>query len=714
MNESDMPANVPEDQVAVADNVEFFYSSLGERRLGCMPIDITDSELQVGTVGVHLAENFPTNDITEPEYWGITANVDDSAFMGRYFAGAWSRVVPDDPIIASAPDIYHIRSQPLNGNMFFAYPNSGLTSEVDVTGRVHVWDGASLRRAGLRQPSEAPTAADEGSGAYPATVRYFRIRYIARNGTAVLRRSEPSASLAFTPSGSGAGATVTRPGLIDEGETDWELEASTDDAFYYTVQTIAASVTTATDTTDLSTQVYADEGPLSEDIGTYDLLPNARFLAADADRLLLGGHWTDQALQSRVMWTPVFSDPGAGNDERLPLSTGGDNFVDLDNYEGGALTAISQMSNGTWYAFKWSQIYRLTRTGDILHAYDPVCISKTRGALPESVTTGVDEAGRACLYFADPSIGPCMLGAAGLREITGLRSTWKRVNVNSGVIPCRVVYYPDKQQVIWWFAADSADTPNLGWKLQVNQMQAAEAGSVRGAWSLVSGVLATATSAAIWHETTEEEGVVRLRARPFIWLLARDEDHNLPTVQRCDCLDTDDDEPYCACLLSRPYYQAGIANFWGVMNVAILGTASLTAAVAIGLVRDFGIEETGETIDLVPTGFQTFTMRRIDNLDMSESQAIQFRVGDECCRTSDGLNTTTTNVSQPVCISPLDGVAILNGSVVDDSTGDTIQDGSIEFIVFDQDGIAVGVPIVGVISGGAAVVDYPLPPNAGL
>lgn len=695
MDDSDLPAGLADDQCALVENVELFYSTLGERRLGCMPIDLTASGLTIATIGVHLTEYLPTNDITEPEYWAIAATVDDLAVMARYFSGAWSPVVPADPIVPSSPEIYQIQSQSLNNKLFFTYLND--------VGRVHLWDGAKFRRAGLAEPPDPPTAIDEGVGTYPATVRYFRYRYIEQQGTVIVRRSEPSESVTFTPSGSGDGATITRGSIIGEGETHWELEASTDDAFYFRVQTIPVATTTATDTTDLTTQVYADEGPVSEPIGEYLLLPSAKFIAADADRLLLGSHWTDPALQSRVMWTPVYADPGAGNDERLPLATGGDNYVDLDNAEGGGLTNISQMTNGTWYAFKWSQIYKLSRTGDLTHAYDPICISKARGAMPNSVTSGVDEAGRSCLYFLDPSIGPCSIGAAGLRDHQGLKNTWTRVNVSAADIPCHVVFYPDKQQVHWWLSVDGVDTPNFKIVLQVGQIQQTVSGSATRGWGLATGVQATATASAIWHETTNENGVDRLRARPFVWLLARDEDHNLPSIQRCDVLDTDDDAEYCALLLTRPYLQTGLLNNWGVMAVALLATPSATAELVIALVRDFGVETRAWANDLVPDGAQTFVMRRIDNSSMSEAAAIQFLIGDAC--SVNGITSTKTDTPDRLeCYSPSE---LYIEADVTTLAGDPVTTGTATISVFDDDGHIVGMPVTGLVVDGVCLVGYP-------
>src|SRR5574343_729775 len=67
----------------------------------------------------------------------------------------------------------------------------------------------TMRPTGLKPPDSAPTAANAGSGSYAATLRYYKVAFtLQRSGTTVLR-SELSAALSFTPSGSGASVTVT-------------------------------------------------------------------------------------------------------------------------------------------------------------------------------------------------------------------------------------------------------------------------------------------------------------------------------------------------------------------------------------------------------------------------------------------------------------------------------------------------------------------------
>jgi len=465
-------------------------------------------------------------------------------------------------------------------------------------------------------------------GEYTGT-RWFRTRWIEKNAEGqILRRSEPSEETKFRPSPASAGAVIARQALANEGETHWEVEASSDGADFFRIATVPIGTATYTDTTNLEIEQYADLGPASESIGTYLLQRSVRFLAADADRLLMGGHWTDAALKSRVAWTPVFADPGVGNDERLPLATGGDNFVDLDNYDGGGLTGISQMANGTWFAFKWHAIYKMSRTGDITHAYDPICVSKTRGALPDSIVGGVDENGRPCLYFLDPAVGPCMVGAGGIRDILGLRNTWNTITTMPEGVTCRAVFYQAKQQVHWWIPVNGASRPTLKLVLQVNAMQGASGNAVQGSWALANGLLATATAAAMWHETTVEDGVERPRYRPFAGLAQDDDVESTELIQRCDALDDDNGVDYHSVILSGAYAIVGVLNQWGTMASAFVASASDTISLLFSHIRNLGTETNSSTRDLSPEASEPYVIKTIDDIDMSEAKTVQFQVED--------------------------------------------------------------------------------------
>lgn len=619
---------LPEDQCVTANNVEFWYSSLGERRAGTNTFDITNSTFSTTAVIVHLRRWFPQNDPRQCSLWGIGANPGTNLVIASTGVNTpvWNAPVsPADAFNTSEPDIYNIQSQVLGDLVFFAYHSA--------VSRLHVWDpnnGQQLRRVGIAPGTNAPTAADEGSGTYSGT-RYFRVRFERESsplgGSITTVRSEPTPAVTFTPSGSGKGATVTRPALPGEGETHWTLEASLDNVTFYRLTTQLAATTTVNDEVPLTTG-YSTNGPVSESIGAYLLIPSAKFLAVDGGRLLYGGHWTDVTQQSTVGFTPPQNDPGVGNSERAPIVTTGGQPVNytliLDNYEGGPLTGISNAINGVWYAFKWNRIYQLTRTGDPTNPYSVFTLSNTRGAIPGSIFQGMDENGSAAIYFLDPQMGPSRLGPFGLQVLTGLRTTWARVNLSATNKICHGIYYPAKQQAHWWVAVDGANSPNFKLIIQVSEVQTINnwGGAARG-WSTADGLISQAYCAELYTETVQVNGKQVLSERPFIGLPGPN------FIQRCDVGTTDNGVPYNAVILTRPYLIRGLLNRWGEMTCALLGVTGNGSNVTVRLIRDFGVETSQAVVAvLTPQSTESEVIAVLDNLAMSSARTISFQFSD--------------------------------------------------------------------------------------
>ena len=239
-NDTDPPISLANDQVVSARNVEFTVSTLGERRRGGEAIDLTGSGLESHSRVTWMHRHLPTTDETEAEFWALGVTNAASYALARKDT-AWSNPTFDDAPLLNNGGEYKFQAVTLHGKMFLAY-----RSAVD---RLHVWDGTTLRRAGLAGPTAAPTAANSGSGSF-ATTRYYRVRWVYMSGSTVLRRSEPSDSVSITPSGTGAGILVTRPATTgsDGDETHWEVEASTDNANFYALSSAILATTTYTDT----------------------------------------------------------------------------------------------------------------------------------------------------------------------------------------------------------------------------------------------------------------------------------------------------------------------------------------------------------------------------------------------------------------------------------------------------------------------------------
>ena len=611
LNDTDAPNALADDECTVATNVEFFSSMLGERRNGCGPLTITSSGLDAEGETCHISQWFPTNKIDTPEFWAIACTPGVSAVWARRdINGVWSAVVPGDPLHFDAPGVYEVQTQALNGKYFFAYRSA--------QDRLHLWNGTTFRRTGLAQPAPL-TAIDDGLGTF-TSIRYYRIRYVEQVSGVVVRRSEPSTTLTFTPSTTGSGAEITRPALLSEGETHWELEASLNNADFYKHSVQVTNTTTVWDTT-LHTVGYA-AGLLSESIGTYQLQKSAKFLTVDGDRLITGGHWTDTTLQSTVTWSPVQNDPGVGDDERLPF--GINNTITLDNYDGGGLTGIVSSTYGSWYAFKWAGIYKFVRTGDLERAYDVITISKTSGAIPGSLVRAVDKSGATYIYFLDPVLGPSRIGPGGLQVIRGIRKTWGRVYLQAASIVARGLFYPFKQQIHWWVAVDGSDTPNLKLILQSSELQPLGPGEVGKGWSLATGRITEARAVAILTEKVSINSVTRSSTRPFIGLTSPDD------IQRCDTERTDAGIEYVATVRTHPFLLTGLLRNWGAMEAAVLAVANASYSILVKFIRDFGTETNTlkSAASLAPVGAETLVIKDFDDLVMSEARSIQVEFTD--------------------------------------------------------------------------------------
>lgn len=611
-NDTDPVTSLSPDQCVLAENVEFHCSSrseqttIGTRRAGTSAVT---TPITAGHAVTLLHRHLPTTDETAAELWVVSLG--GGAITIRYKDTAWTTATQTNTFTATGTYAYNVRMQSLHGKLFIA----GKTS----VNRLHVRDAAStsIRMSGLAEPA-APTAANTGAGTFSGT-RYYRVRYNVTSGSTVLRRSEPSDVLTFAPSGSGSAARVTKPASISESETHWELEASLDNVNFYRIATTVVGTTTYDDSVAFSTGYANTAGTvLSEDSGDYDLLHSAKYLAADDDRLLLGGSWEDEALSARVAWTPVKNDPGVGNDERSPIDT--DNFVDLNTYEGGELTGLSKTINGYIFAFKWNHIYQLTRTGQRTRAYSAHAVSKQRGALPDSIVEGLDQNGKPALYFLDPEVGPCRIGEGGVQTCgMDIHNTWDGVNKGATVV-ARALYYPESAQVHWWMSTGVNTTPDTLIVLHVDQTRQTPDGVRRG-WVKFTGGRAAAISACMFANNIEDNAARSRVLRPFIGKTDG-------TIHMCDTGTTDSGTAFAARIRTAPIIVSLLRKL-GVMDAAIVAKAASGVTVVAKVIRNFGEETKSYDVLLTPDGSEDPVIKFIDNFTIAEANAIQFEFADQ-------------------------------------------------------------------------------------
>lgn len=612
LNDTDSLVSLLPGQCQIVDNVEFHcasrsdYSPLGTRRAGTSAIT---TPITAGNDVVLLHRHLPSSDQTAAELWTIDIDGSLTATV-RYKDTAWNVATPVDTIVATSDRGYHIRALSLHGKLFLAFKSA--------QDRLHVRDAGStsIRRVGLAEPAAPSVANSAPAGTYSGT-RYFRVRYTVQSGGVTLRRSEPSDVTTFNPSGAKDGAVITKPASISESETHWEVEASLDNILFYRIATVVVGTTTYTDTTAFSTG-YAVSGSLSEDVGDYTPLHSAKFIVADDDRVIVGGSWDNDAMSSRVAWTPVLNDPGVGNDERSPVDT--NNFVDLDTREGGELTDLSRTVNGYIFAFKYDQIHQLTRTGLRTRAYTAHTLTKNRGAIEGSVVEGLDHNGAPCLYFLDPRFGPCRIGEGGVQSCgRDIRNTWNSVN-KGAVVVSRSLFYQDSSQVHWWIATGASTTPDLLIVLHTAETRQMPNGIRRG-WSKFNGNRAAAISCCMFSDNIEAGTARSLTLKPLIGKIDG-------TIHMCDTGTTDSGTAYNARIRSGPVKISPLQQF-GLVAATTVAKAASGVTVVTKAIRDFGIETKTYDVLLTPAASEDPVVVQQDNFNISECYAVQIEFSDQ-------------------------------------------------------------------------------------
>jgi hypothetical protein len=633
LNNTDPANSLDADQCVAAENVEFHRSMLGEKRRGCSTVTlpaVAGTSHCVPWVFRHL----PTTDESGSELWALFTPTDGSqAFDLARKTTVWATPAfsSSDTIDVTTNRHYRLSATSLHGKLFLAFRGTNGGSGVD---RLHVWDGSTIRRVGLVAPVAAPAVANTGVGTFSGT-RYYRVRFTVQNGSGTtILRSEPSAVTTFAPSGAGLSARITKPAASSpsEGETHWEVEASINNADFYRIATTAVGTTTYDDSISAYTTGYAASGTLSEDIGDYTLPWSAKFVATDDDRLVFAGAWENSSYASSIGWSPVTNNEGVGNDERIPTVT--TNRIDLDAGVGGEITGLSRSINGYIFVFKLGRIYKISRTDNITRAYSSLCITTSRGALPGSIVEGLDESGRPCLYFCDPRVGPCRLGASGLQTCGfDILVTWATVNVDAA-LPVFGTFFPKKRQLHYWLATSGASTPNMRIVAQTNNMRVKEDGVRRGWSTWSSGRSCTsAYSACVYASNIEANTTRSLDLVPFVGV---NDTLNSNMIQQCDAANVSDGGSYTAYTRSRPFLLGNLLNKFGVMAGAVLATTAAGVVFAVRLIRDFGVEtKTVTNIDCTLTASETSSggspsqvVRFLDNLFNSECRALQVEIGD--------------------------------------------------------------------------------------
>jgi hypothetical protein len=618
-NDTDPPMKLPMNQATEFLNMDWKDATFGRKRGGSTAVSQTGGtafSLGVQSIGRHV----PGADEAAAELWATDGAA--TPITKRLTAGTtWADVTFDDAISTRPQDVVSVT---LNGKRFVAYD-----STVD---RLHVYDpnlaAPRVRRVNINPGAVAPTVANTGAGAYAATLRYYRVRFMQYNGVTVFRKSEPTPSVSFTPSGAGTAARITRPTAPGEGETHWFYEASTDNTNWYAIALVVIATTTADDSLTSYTT-----SPISHVLGVHSLFPSVKSLMTDGNRLLGAGSWetagaTSGGKNSRVWFTPVLGSTDEGDDEQIPNTTTQKNWIDLNENDGGGVTGLGGPINGVPWAFKYRQVWKLRPTGDVSTPYLPRKVVDGIGCIEhKSIAMGEDHAGQPALYFMSHR-GPYRITLDGAVQYLGRDNevTWRSMNLGATTKVCHSTYYPDLHQWWVWIATGSNNDPDTKMMFDVQRGFPDENGQIRGGWAKHTGDSAAARCSCLFANTLGASMSKDLK--PYLGRSSG------TVILKCDTSDTDDNgTQFQGTATTRPVQttsdlmrKVGIDESILVAKAASDGERDDQSRLRQRDARSVGESRRG--------GTETRVVAKVEGSEMGEANVVQMTVGDSAASTA--------------------------------------------------------------------------------
>jgi len=622
----DSPLVVPDDMGTDVRNW-MFTGGLGKKRDGSAPVALTGAS----SSGYRALFSFqPTGqDETLTELFIVSA--DTPAKILRVSSGnIKDNLTLLDPIESHPQQVTSVTH---HGKLFLAYDST--------VNRLHVYDprnGNEVRRAGIGAPA-APTVADTGSGTYPATPRFYRVQFKLIDGFGtVLRQSNLSPVVPFTPSGTGAAARITRPApptvLLNslaeprqvQDITHWQVHASADDLAYYAVSGNIPIATTFYDDSVLpANYALGDLSPLE---GANTPFPSVKFLGSDGLHLFGFGVWETTAgtsvapVPGRVYFSPALESSETGDDERMSNTLTQQGWIDVAPNGSGVDRGLSGPLNNRMYVFQSRGIYMLVPTGDPVAPFARVIMTQAYGSVShQSQVLGEDETGQPCLYFLDPRDGPRRITVGRTIDWLGkdVADIWATVNLDATDTVAWGLYHPDKKLVEWWVATGASNTPDTILTLDVTRVRAESAGLLRYGWSTWPGALAAASCGVPFSKTMNP--VRSLRLVPYVGLTSG-------TLLRQDgTLQTDGGVPFQASITSKPLTGGTLARVKRIMEsylVAKAGPATITQTVR----KNFGLATASSAKSLAAAGTEQRVRKFFDETDVADLLAVQITLGD--------------------------------------------------------------------------------------
>ena len=617
LNSAEPPDTIGPTQVAEIRNLEYRRTHGLRRRRGSQKNITGALPFAAGSTVVSLCRHTPGQSEISMELWGISNDVTPE--LARLAANAglsqWAPVVLPDAIVNAAA-AWFFRGVSFNGKFFLFYD-----SPVD---RLHVWDGATVRRAGLSQPPAGPTVANTGAGAYAAIPRFYKVSWAIFDSplNTALVWGPPSAATSFTPSGAGTAARISRPALSGDGETTWQILASSDGVNYYLIAGLGIGTLTFDDST--APALYPTLSPAFAGLPTgadyYTAPISAKFGMVDGAQLLLGGSWKQTPRSSTVFFTPALGTTGltVTDDERVPTT----NRIELDPQLGGGITGMGGPIGGTPVVFKIERTYLLNPTADPTRPYTRQLLSDAVGCVAyQGIVMAEDENGSPSLYWPSRR-GVYRYGSGGLEYCSAdIEDLWATVNF-SAVNGISATYHRDAGQVWMYLPIGTNPQPTVLVKFHVSRGRRTEEG-VRGGWTRADGNLALCSAVGMFSDSL---AAYTLRLKPYV---AANGSGGEVYRADSDFSNRDDDNltPFIASILSRAVSR-GLGQQFGIQNVYVQGISETFPVVLnVSIRRNF---DPADTIPPITIALQPQRgVLSAAGLELSECEAVQIRVSEQ-------------------------------------------------------------------------------------
>ena len=615
-NSSDNPLQLGEGWATDTENVVIDpVSSLASKRYGSTLQTVPDH-------AYNIARHQPIGATEEnAEEWIFAQNGAVHEIWRKVGGGAFVSIT-----VPAALTVV-LRTLSFNGKLFMV----GQTT----SNRMYVWDGTSIRLVGL-SVSVAPTVANTGAGAYPATPRFYKVDWVTIQSSKTVARSELSPAVSFTPSGAGTAARVTKPATL-ESATHWRVWGSSDGVLF---RNISGNIVVGTTTYDDSVAPSAYTGEFPEPVGTFLPPPGVTRIITDGHRILLGGNGSGLTTAgtgetvpktNRVWFTPVLGSLDQGDDERIPDTADQVNYLDVGDPPTGDILELDGPMDGQIFVFSKHRPWRLIPTGDLTTPYLTYPITATVGAgenprfLQAASARGETESGRPAIYFVDENSGMYRLTANETLQTVGHDIQSEVRALQSRRMAGMVVWsYPDQNQ-IWW---EIPLTNPFEIRIYVFHTLLGATGSdqvVRGGWTRMKHVEPFGYfNAFILHNRTPGTATVEAIA-PIPYGVQRDT-ARVYTFERP--LAKDGNTAYQGYVKAAPILGGGGNSRFRVGNPVLITTPATATNLRVTATRDFGTETRFADVAITPTQDETRVVRNVEGLFQGDVTALEITVGD--------------------------------------------------------------------------------------